>query len=1045
MTKRLFILSILVAASYTLGCSDSTIGVMKVLPDSQDALEKCAVNANSCPDGTTCNGTVCLVNSEPGEKCSSLVSFCKDGACVEGKCEKSSDGQITVPCGNTVCNGNEKCENNICVTAAGVKESCSYLPCIPGLRCNPKTKTCMYAVTLGEDCSKANSYCIIGTCSVSQVCEVQSADDQLKITDSDGDTIADYYDRCDEFSNPAKPDTANCNSQDSDGDTIPDSVEALNGGDIFEEPFNTSLIEIDSYNFKSTDSDLNGIPDSEEACPKAVVKDEDRERLCGYDAKTGFFHNPYDSDGDTIPDYASMDNDGDMVDDRTEMLGLAIGSVSMRECDTHCAQCDTANNRCAQGTVQQPWDTDGDTIPDYLDFDSDGDTISDFIESQFDSDHNGIADRYSLDSDNDGIPDKDEVLKVNQDYIVQVNYLGYDILVNGHNVVKDSAGNYYTYDSTSHEVSPISADQVPSNTFSKPLLSETKYCFQSPDCDQDGLMDINEVYCDKFGWSGFSSDIDEDGYDDAAEYAVAIYAKNNNIELKNGKRTKSGSTRISSVEDMLCDPNINVKDIFDYYFDLPVGGFEKNDTLMFEPEISKLDLVFNVDTTGSMQDTIDNVRTNVGSIIDKVRVMVTESAFALTTFDDFPALNYAYTTINGITYNDLPFRVLGSISSDKATVQGYVNNPLFTSRHGGDGAEAGTESLYQIATGAGTSWNGGSAIFRDDNGQTFNYSWDSGSTPSVPQSSEAWGGVGFRSASLPIVIHVSDVYSHDADSPYINISGMMTDAAYYQNYFIYDTRFIPNPHYTADVIPLLKQKGIRVITVSVPDTKGSYNGNAVGQMTTWSRESNAIVPACAFKDEHGVSPCGENRCCLGEDVEAPQTLYGKPNLCILKFKGAQSSVSEYVSAGVEALVKYGTYDVATVTRPDPNAAVDTSCFIKRVEAIQYYPPEQEPAKSCNPVAEKSSVAIKGITPSYENGFSNFAPGTSKAGEVGAKLEFRVIAQNLNQDGTAPCVEAKEDAQVFTAYIDVINPVTGLVFGTRPVSIVVPPAQSNADN
>ena len=217
-------------------------------------------------------------------------------------------------------------------------------------------------------------------------------------------------------------------------------------------------------------------------------------------------------------------------------------------------------------------------------------------------------------------------------------------------------------------------------------------------------------------------------------------------------------------------------------------------------------------------------------------------------------------------------------------------------------------------------------------------------------------------------------------------------------------------------------------------------------MLTWSRYSNAIVPQCAFKRSDNSSPCGDY-CCLGLDKDPPVTINGRKNSCILKYRGTQNTVAQYIADGVDALVKYGTYEVATVARTDPNKPdVDTSCFIKRVEAVQYYPPEKEPAKSCNPVAEKSKVEIGGIAPTdYDNGFSNFAPGTSQVGEVGAKLEFKVVAQNLKPDGSGPCVEATNEAQIFSAFIDVINPTTGLVFGTREVSIVVPAAQEQNDN
>lgn len=91
------------------------------------------------------------------------------------------------------------------------------------------------------------------------------------------------------------------------------------------------------------------------------------------------------------------------------------------------------------------------------------------------------------------------------------------------------------------------------------------------------------------------------------------------------------------------------------------------------------------------------------------------------------------------------------------------------------------------------------------------------------------------------------------------------------------------------------------------------------------------------------------------------------------------------------------------------------------------PPPNEPEKSCNPKATPTKVGGA----SYNNGFANFAPGTSSVNKEGARLHFTVYAENDN------CVEPIEEAQTFTAFINVVNPTTGLVFGRRQVSIIVP--------
>ncbi len=804
--------------------------------------------------------------------------------------------------------------------------------------------------------------------------------------DADGDTIADIFDKCEEDTdNDTIP---NCQDEDSDNDTIPDKIEAGNDGDVTQEPLDSNGDGIP--NFLSPDSDGNGIPDSLEVGPDPL--------------------HPVDTDNDDNPDYASMDNDGDGLFDVIEIQGLSTTDLD----GTYHLGRKCGETWCEPGSVNSPWDSDNDTIPDYMDADSDNDTIPDKIEGVIDTDYDGILDIYDLDSDNDTIPDSQEV---------------------------DSNGVPLAYTSE----------------------SGTFYCFQVADCDGDALFDTQEISCS--GMNGINNpDQDNDGFPDGAEYVAAQYA------MTHG--TLDGST-VSSLEDLICNPNLGVKNVFEFFFELPWAGPQKTDTLVFEPSVKKLDLVFNVDTTSSMTNAINNVKSNIGSVIQKIRSMVPDSGIGLTNFDDFPigdchiypypitleysdpygnvvasysnivpwapcgldfskfqffSPTYGVINISGTSgmVGDLPFRLLGTVSTDAGTITSYTQNPLFTTRHGADGAESGAESLYQIATGAGISWNAGqnSAPYYPEilSGQPYDMSvsWQSGSIAPHTNAPGTWGGVDFRNDTLPVVIHTTDVYSHDkADGHYLTS---------FPSAFTY-TNTVNNPHYSSDLIPVLKQKGIRVITLNVRSQEPEYGADELGQMTLWSRESNAVVPACAFD-------CNGN-CCLGDEIIPPSTINGQPNQCVLAYKANMSDVSDTVVNGVDALIKYGTYTVATRLRgePIPGSSVDTSCFIKQVAATEYVAPPMEPEHSCNPTALPTEVANAG----YNNGFENFAPGTSSADVKGAELHYTVIAQNDN------CVEPTDVAQVFTAYIDVYDPTTGVSFGERKVSIIVPPGIVNEVN
>ena len=182
--------------------------------------------------------------------------------------------------------------------------------------------------------------------------------------------------------------------------------------------------------------------------------------------------------------------------------------------------------------------------------------------------------------------------------------------------------------------------------------------------------------------------------------------------------------------------------------------------------------------------------------------------------------------------------------------------------------------------------------------------------------------------------------------------------------------------------------------------------------------------------------CGENTCCLGELTPTAIQVGGKNKQCILMYTGKYYNVDTYITQGVDALVKYGTYDVSTKIRGDklPNGK-NTSCFIDKIVATQYVAPPQEPEKSCNPLATPAKIK----SGSYNDGFRNFATGTSSATRAGAQLKFRVYASNNN------CYKPGTETKVFAAHIDVYNPTTGLLFDTQDVAIVVPGIPEQANN
>lgn len=247
------------------GCSDDGNSESKA-----SNPEICDEKSAPCLLGYSCVNATCLKNAAFGEACGDGI-FCIEGKCMDGKCsQEQSDnpnsGNIGAQCVNDAQCKQGTCLNRVCTTTAADGESCESTPCATHYVCDETAKTCKKLVNIGEACDD-KVVCKIGEC-LSGKCQALSEDDILKTVDSDGDTISDYYDRCDvDTDGDGTPD---CRDFDSDGDTIPDFIEAGKNRDMFDEPWDSDDDTIPD--FLSKDSDGNGIPDMYEGCPMADFK-----------------------------------------------------------------------------------------------------------------------------------------------------------------------------------------------------------------------------------------------------------------------------------------------------------------------------------------------------------------------------------------------------------------------------------------------------------------------------------------------------------------------------------------------------------------------------------------------------------------------------------------------------------------------------------------------------------------------------------------------------------------------------------------------------
>ncbi len=192
---------------------------------------------------------------------------------------------------------------------------------------------------------------------------------------------------------------------DSDGDGIPDAIEG-----------NVDTDNDGVPNYLDLDSDNDGMPDAMEAPVSGIDTDGDGiddiydvNATGGVDANGDGLDDAVvangvrDTDGDSLPDYLDIDSDNDGINDAIEAGGVDANDDGMIDGFT-----DANGDGLDDATATTPLavtNTDSGGAPNHADFDSDNDGIPDAIEGNVDTDNDGVPDYLDLDADNDGIPD----------------------------------------------------------------------------------------------------------------------------------------------------------------------------------------------------------------------------------------------------------------------------------------------------------------------------------------------------------------------------------------------------------------------------------------------------------------------------------------------------------------------------------------------------------------------------------------------------------------------------------------------------------------
>ena len=380
------------------------------------------------------------------------------------------------------------------------------------------------------------------------------------------------------------------------------------------------------------------------------------------------------------------------------------------------------------------------------------------------------------------------------------------------------------------------------------------------DSDGDGVPDADEAASDPcfvrdsdgddaFDW--LDVDSDNDGLNDGAE--VNTY----HTDPRNTDSDGDGVTDLGEVEGTMTDPNNSASTIDpnDFFVLLPYGESAVR-TLTFSTDIDVADVYLLIDTTGSMQSSIDNVRNSLANIVSEVGTRIDNVQIGLGSYRDFPfGSGWSGYGASG----DYPYENLQNITADISAVQTALA-PLGIG-NGADVEESLTEALFRTATGV---------------GQTWTYSGGGSYTLGVPHcpavADDFTARIGFpcfREGALPIIVAVTDAPTHQGPDGYASYNGISPSAT------TYDT-----------AAAALNSIGARVIGVSVGTGGASHlesyaratgtvdgSGQALVYQAAGGTVSNAVVDGIASLVEgvpQDVTSRTRNVAGNPDDVDATQ-------------------------------------------------------------------------------------------------------------------------------------------------------------------------------
>jgi hypothetical protein len=509
--------------------------------------------------------------------------------------------------------------------------------------------------------------------------------------------------------------------------------------------------------------------------------------------------------------------------------------------------------------------------------------------------------------------------------------------------------------------------------------------YMDTDSDNDGLTDAEET---TLGTDPTDLDTDGDGESDGVEV--------------------SGGSDPLDMDDTLAGRG-------DFTFDLFPGGMDRTDTLQFDPQIRRADVLFLVDTTGSMGGTITGLRSSLSMLVTNIRATIPDTAFGVAAFDDMPVSPY------GSSFSDTPFELIQRVTTNMTDITAGV--AAYAAAGGADGPESQIEAMYQAATGAG---------FRSTTGTYFTPTFVPATGFDATRGHGMIGGAGFRMDALPILIVATDISFHRKWGDNTVVAGDRStwcgdrvpgDVGYTTFYDACDEYAMTDfgaaadqqPKTVAATLTALNSIGAKVFGLAVDG--GAALSDQRSELSTFAVRTGAYVdpdPTTGMCNT-GVSPGammpGAARAAEMWDPDGAGPLPAR-NICPLVFSTTSSGggVGSNIVNAINNFTSFVSFSTLhTESRDDPaTAAVDESQFFVRGIPSAYDPATCTPAPTSEDRLDASgAVGTDGVLDS----FTGVNPG--------CLVTFQIVARN---DGFVPqtCADQLFNMRVIVVGDDIVE-------------------------